>query len=219
MTKYRFALQHATIAILTFGIFACSSGGGGGPSDSNTEPSPTGLTVAITSPDAPAIDTTDDQMTLAGIAGSDIGVSSVSWKNDNGESGPASGTDNWETESIPLKLGANTITVTATNPAGETRTDTIVINRESGGTGSVTLSWIAPSQRTDNTALTNLAGYRISYGRMSGIYDYEIDISNPGIATYVVEGLVPGDWYFVLSAYDSSRLESALSNEAVFKVQ
>ncbi len=158
-------------------------------------------------------------MTLAGIASSDIGVSSVSWKNDNGENGSASGTDNWETESIALKLGANTITVTATNPAGESRTDQIVINRESGGTGSVTLSWTAPSQRTDQTALTNLAGYRISYGRMSGIYDYEIDLSNPGIATYVVEGLVPGDWYFVLSAYDSSGLESAPSNEAVFKVR
>jgi hypothetical protein len=171
------------------------------------------------SPDAPAIDTTDDQMSLAGIAGSEVGVTSVSWTSDKGGQGSATGTENWSIEAIPLALGPNTITVTATNPSGETHTDTIVVRRESEGTGSVTLSWLPPTQRTDGSPLGDLAGYRISYGRMSGIYDYEIDLSNPGIVTYVVENLVPGDWYFVLTAYDSSGLESAPSEEADFKVR
>ena len=50
---------------------------------------------------------------------------------------------------------------------------------------------------------------------MSGIYDYQIDISNPGILTYIVENLVSGDWYFALAAYDSQGLESDRSNEVL----
>lgn len=217
MTKYRFALQYTIVAILTLIICACSSGGGGLPA--NVAPSPTGLSVTITSPDATVIDTTDDQMTVAGVATSDVGVSSVSWESDHGEKGSASGTDAWEIASIPLEIGANTITVTASNSAGESRTDKIVINRESAGKGSVTLSWTAPTQRTDETPLSDLTGYKIFYGRMSGIYDYEIDVPQAGIATYVVENLVPGDWYFTMSAYDSAGLESAPSNEVLRTVQ
>lgn len=217
MAKYRFALQSTIVAILTLIICACSSGGGG--SAANVAPSPTGLSITITSPDAAVIDTTDDQMKLAGAASSDIGVDAVSWESDQGEKGTASGTDSWQIESIPLELGANTITVTATNATGESRTDKIVINRESEGTGSATLSWIAPTQRTDETPLADLAGYKVYYGRMSGIHDYEIDIPNAGITTYVVEKLVPGDWYFTMSAYDSSGLESTPSNEVLHTVQ
>ncbi|HEX2139112.1 MAG TPA: Ig-like domain-containing protein [Woeseiaceae bacterium] len=177
------------------------------------------MTIAITSPNADQIDTTDDVMNISGTANSDAGVSTVSWSSDKGQTGTASGTSSWTVDQVPLELGANTITVTATDAAGDSRSDTIVINRESTGTGSTTLSWEAPTQRTDGTALTDLAGYTIHYGRMSGVYDYQIDINTPGVATYVVENLVPGDWYFSLSAYDSSGLESDLSNEAHRQIQ
>ena len=90
-----------------------------------------------------------------------------------------------------------------------------VVNREFGQTGSTTLSWTAPTERTDGSPLTHLGGYKIYYGRMSGIYDYQIDINNPGISTYVVENLVSGDWYFALTAYDSEGLESNCSNEVL----
>jgi hypothetical protein len=95
----------------------------------------------------------------------------------------------------------------------------VVIIREGGASGSVTLSWAAPTTREDGTPLTDLAGYYIRYGRMSKIYDEEIKIENPGIVTYVVESLHPGKWYFVASAYDSSGQESDLSNEVKYKVQ
>jgi hypothetical protein len=219
MTSFRLALRLTAIATFTLVTAGCPSGGGGGQASTNAAPSPTGLQVTIMSPDAPAIDTTDDQMSLAGIAESEVGVSSVSWNSDKGAGGSASGTESWAIEAIPLALGPNTITVTATNSAGETRTDTIVVRRESEGTGSVTLSWQPPTERTDGSPLGDLAGYRISYGRMSGIYDYEIDVSSPGIVTYVVENLVPGDWYFILTAYDTSGLESPPSNEAQFTVR
>ena len=43
----------------------------------------------------------------------------------------------------------------------------------------------SPTARNDGSPLTNLAGYRIDYGRMSGIYDYQIDINNPGLLTFI----------------------------------
>lgn len=220
MTSYRRALQFSIMWVLTLSMAACGSGGGGaapqvgdGGGDNQT-----GLTVTITNPDAQEIDTTDDSMSLSGKAQSSGGVTSVSWKTDHGSEGSANGTDSWSIQDIPLELGANTITVTATDASGQTRSDTIVINRESGGTGSVTLSWVPPTERTDGTPLQTLAGYKISYGRMSEVYDYTINIDNPGLASYVVEDLVPGDWYFVMAAYDTEGLESDYSNEAKLRV-
>ena len=53
---------------------------------------------------------------------------------------------------------------------------------------------------------------------MSSIYDYQIDINNPGSLTYLIENLVSGDWYFALAADDSQGLESDHSNEAIRKI-
>jgi hypothetical protein len=61
--------------------------------------------------------------------------------------------------------------------------------------------------------LTNLAGYKIDYGLMSGVHDYEVDVNNAGVMTYVVENLSPGEWFFTVAAYDSDGLESDPSNE------
>ena len=66
--------------------------------------------------------------------------------------------------------------------------------------------------------LSNLNGFKIYYGRMSGTYDYEIVINNPGIVAYVVENLMAGDWYFVMTAFDSRGIESAPSNEVIRRV-
>jgi hypothetical protein len=219
MKLHRIASPVPIVLALALSIAACSSGSGQGwPTQDGSSAPPAaagdGPHVVITSPDAEEIDTTDDAMDIAGSASSAAGIREVTWQTDSGESGKASGTDTWTIEQVPLALGANTITVTATDSAGATVSDVIVINRESEGTGSATLSWSAPTERTDGTALADLAGFRIHYGRMSGIYDYQIDISTPGISTYVVENLVPGDWYFVMTAYDSTGLESDFSNEA-----
>ena len=164
------------------------------------------------------MDTSDPAVSLAGNAGSDMGIFKVAWANDRGGEGVANGTDSWQTASIALELGENKITVTAENTAGATASRSIVVNRESGQTGSATLSWIAPNARTDGSLLTNLSGYTVFYGRMSGIYDYQIDINNPGILTYVVENLVSGDWYFALAAYDSQGLASDRSNEVLREI-
>ena len=79
--------------------------------------------------------------------------------------------------------------------------------------GSVTLSWAAPTQNSDGSALTDLAGYKIYYAKNSGSYDQEIQIDNPSITTYVVEQLSPATYYFAATAFNSSGVESAYSAE------
>jgi len=210
MNSYTFK-QYALITILALALGACGSGSGPGAYGDNSGES---ISLTITgSSNVESSETPDETVTLSGTADSDTDIASVSWVNDRGWQGKASGTESWKTGSIPLEMGENRITVIAEDSSGATTSRSIVIKRESGRTGSVTLSWTAPTARTDGSPLTNLAGYKIFYGRMSGIYDYRIDINNPGIVAYVVENLVSGDWYFAMAAYDSAGLESDRSNE------
>lgn len=81
------------------------------------------------------------------------------------------------------------------------------------GNGSALVSWTPPTQNTDGSALTNLAGYRIYYGISSGSYSEAVTVNGPGITSLLVENLGVADWYFVMTAYNASGIESAASNE------
>ena len=69
---------------------------------------------------------------------------------------------------------------------------------------SVTLAWNPNSE-------SNLAGYKIQYGTAPGVHPTTIDVGNQ--TTYTVSGLGPGTYYFVVLAYNTSGLQSPLSNE------
>ena len=84
--------------------------------------------------------------------------------------------------------------------------------------GNITLNWVPPTENTDGTALTNLAGYNIHYGKASHRYTRKIALSNAGIATYVVQDLTPGKYYFSLAAVNSDGTESPLSAEVTATV-
>jgi hypothetical protein len=81
-------------------------------------------------------------------------------------------------------------------------------------TGSATLSWTPPTQNTNGTTLTNLAGYRIFYGTSATSLTRSVQIANAGVSRYVVENLASGRWYFSVRAYTSTGAESAGSNTA-----
>ena len=89
---------------------------------------------------------------------------------------------------------------------------------QSAGLGIATLSWQAPTQYEDGSPLNNLAGYKIRYGSLIGSNSTVIDVNNPSITTYVVDGLAPGTYYFATSAYTADGTESRLSNEIEFTV-
>jgi hypothetical protein len=78
--------------------------------------------------------------------------------------------------------------------------------------GTATVSWTPPVLRTDGSALTNLAGYEIRYGASAAVLDRAIQLTNPGLTSYMVQGLTSGTWYFGVMAVDSAGLASALSS-------
>jgi hypothetical protein len=83
-----------------------------------------------------------------------------------------------------------------------------------GGTGNATVSWTPPTQNTDGSSLTNLAGYRIYYGTSTTNLTQSKTVSSPGLATYQIDNLASGTWYFAVRAYTSAGTESAASNIA-----
>ncbi len=85
---------------------------------------------------------------------------------------------------------------------------------------TATLTWDPPTQNTDGSALTNLAGYTIYYGTASGNYTHSIQLTNPGLAAYVIDGLVAGTtYYFAIAATTNTGLMSALSSEVSTVIQ
>ncbi|HET7756980.1 MAG TPA: putative Ig domain-containing protein [Steroidobacteraceae bacterium] len=78
--------------------------------------------------------------------------------------------------------------------------------------GSATLTWTAPTQSTDGSALTTLAGYKVYYGMSANALSTAVVLSNPSVTTYLVSNLSPGTWYFGVTAYTSAGTESSLSN-------
>lgn len=80
-------------------------------------------------------------------------------------------------------------------------------------TGSATLSWTPPTENTDGSTLTNLAGYKIYYGTSAGNYTSTVDLANPGLTSYVVDSLAGNTtYYFVMTAYDVDGNESGYSS-------
>jgi hypothetical protein len=81
------------------------------------------------------------------------------------------------------------------------------------GNGTAELSWAAPTLRSDGTPLTNLAGYRVYYGRAANRFTNIVDL-NVGVSNHVVDNLAAGTWYFAISAIDAAGTESALTAAA-----
>lgn len=128
-------------------LFACGGGGGGGGGDTPPESSE----VRIVSPtDSSTYQTDNPSISLSGasfvptgasctgIVGSMPGGYQVTWHNStNGVTGGASFYLGcllqvnviWTTSPIPLNLGVNTITVTATDSTGHTGSDTLQVTR------------------------------------------------------------------------------------------
>lgn len=134
-------------------------------------------------------------------------VNMPSWATFNGSTGRLSGTPGAGTVGTysNIQIRVSDGTVEAALPA-------FSIAVQQAANGSATLSWDAPTTRTDGSPLTNLAGYRLRYGNSSGNYPNTITITNPGLTSYVVNNLASGTWFFVLAAYDSAGLESSNTN-------
>src|SRR5579859_3307692 len=86
-----------------------------------------------------------------------------------------------------------------------------VITCVKGIDGSATLDWTPPTQNSDGTSLTNLAGYTGYYGTSPSNLNQSVKLTNPGLTAYTVSNLAPGTWYFAIASYSSDGTESTPS--------
>ena len=77
-------------------------------------------------------------------------------------------------------------------------------------TGSAQLAWTPPTTHTDGSAFSDLKGYHLVYGTSQGNYTESITVP-ANVTSYLVENLKSGVYYFALTSFDSSGLESGFS--------
>jgi len=80
------------------------------------------------------------------------------------------------------------------------------------GTGNATLNWFVPTENTNGTSLTDLAGVFIYYGPSASDLTQVIQVSSPSETSYTISNLAAGTWYFAASAYTTEGTESTLSS-------
>lgn len=194
----------------------CGGGGGGGSTSNATNPPPSsGSNVAPTISGAPAssvvagqaysfqpsaADSNGDQLTfsVANLPG---------WATFNTSTGRISGTPT----ATQIGSYAN-ISVSVSDGSASATLAAFSITVNAIGTGTATLSWLPPTQNSDGSALTNLSGFQVRYGRSAGNLDQSVSLDNPSINRYVVENLATGTWYFAVVAVNASGVTSTLSN-------
>ncbi len=87
------------------------------------------------------------------------------------------------------------------------------------GTSNIDLTWSAPGTRTDGSplALSEIGGYKVYMGTVSGVYSPAIDVGNTTSHTF--SSMPAGTYYFAISTYDTNGLESAKTAEFSATVQ
>jgi len=105
-----------------------------------------------------------------------------------------------------LATGSYTATVTITTANSKSIQLPVTLTVISATTsGPTNLSW-------DPSLSTDVVGYNLYIGTASGSYSFTIDVGL--VTSYTLNNLEVGNtYYFAVTAYDSSRLESGFSNE------
>lgn len=78
-------------------------------------------------------------------------------------------------------------------------------------TGTAVLTLTPPTQNTDGSALTDLAGMRIYYGTSASSLTQVVDVPGTAPTSYTLSNLASGSWYFAATAYTTGGQESSPS--------
>jgi hypothetical protein len=191
MTKSAFA-AHSQIrnvvlcSLLTFGLAAC---GADGESDGSDTASASSSIPSLVAPNTSLIDRTSD--TVAASSSTTPAASTPAANTTPpASSAPAPGTSTSSTSTVASSTKATT---------------------KLSSSGTATLDWMPPTENSDGSVLSNLAGYTVYYGSSPGSLTQSVKISNPGLATYTMTNLPSGTWYFQVTSYSSAGVESARS--------
>jgi len=205
-----------TLAIALVAILAAGCGGGGDDKPAQQAAAPTGGSNA-----PPTIQGTPGRAVLVGRSysftplASDPDGDSVTfsvtnlpaWATFNATTGRISGMPT----AADVGNYANII-VTASDGHSTAALAAFAINVTASGSGVATVSWTPPTQNTDGSALTNLAGYQVVFGQSETDLDQTVELDNPSLNSYVVDNLTSGTWYFAVVAINNKGVASVLSS-------
>jgi len=146
------------------------------------------------------------------------GSTTIRWTTNNADACAADG--GWSARTSPNNQQfistiptTSTYSMTCIGPGGSvTESVTITVNQTSSG--SVDLSWQAPTTNEDGSPLTDLSGYIIYYGTNQNNLNQIINVNTAGVTTYVINNLPAATYYFSITALDNSNNESSRSNIA-----
>lgn len=79
----------------------------------------------------------------------------------------------------------------------------------------ITLAWVAPTEREDNSALSlsAIAGYKVYFGTTQGQYSESLSINDGSATGHTFNGFSADTYYFVITTIDNEGRESQYSTE------
>jgi hypothetical protein len=217
-------LVTTVFAWLVLGLTACSGGGNEGDqaSEGSIGVNPGGgsnnsmPTLTITGPADNSQFSSNQTVTLQANASDDEDgdiSSNIQWSSDlDGDLGVG--------RNLEVTLTAGTHTITAYvedsgNLAAESSISLIVDAPE----GVATVMWTPPQENTDNTSLTDLAGFKIYYGTDANQLNQTIVIDDATITSWVIDNLSANTTYFfAVTAYNEQGIESEPSALATKRI-
>jgi hypothetical protein len=105
------------------------------------------------------------------------------------------------------------ITIGVSDGVTTSRLAPFAIAVAAAASNTATIRWTAPTTNTDGSPLTDLAGFRVSYGQAPGSYSYVLSTGSPSVTSVEIQGLTSGIWYFAVRAVNSRGVESTFSAE------
>ena len=130
-----------------------------------------------------------------------------SWARFNTTSGALTGT--------PAAANAGTysnIVISVSDGSASASLPAFSISVNQVSNGSAALTWTPVTKDTNGSPITNLAGYRVHYGTSANAMSTVVVLANPSLTNYLVTNLSSGTWYFGVTAYTTTGMQSALSN-------
>jgi len=124
------------------------------PETATEEPDP--LTLTIQSPSVFPYSTTSTTAALSGAVTGGTGDVSVNWSTTRGYAGVATGGRTWSIAALPLQLGDNVTTITATDEAATQASKTVTITRTEPPTNPVLRITSPTSSSTYSTATSSV---------------------------------------------------------------
>lgn len=200
--------MHIFLAACALGLAGCGGGGNADGGGDNAPPTITGTPATLVQVGS----SYSFLPTASDPEGETLGFSIVNkpaWATFNAATGALTGTpdadDVGTTSGIIIRVSDGTSTRSLPS-------FTLTVSAAQAS-GTLTVTWIAPSSNTDGSGLANLAGYLVRYGTSAGNLASSVTVP-PTTLSHTFTGLASGQYFVSVAAYASDGSESAPSAPA-----